>query len=240
VANTPQFVISLGDNFYEDGVREPDDWRFKAVFEDVYKGDKLQVPWYTIVGNHDYRSGASGIDAQVRYSKMSKRWKMPHRYFDRVETVEEGVQLHLIFLDTTKIIDGDTQQVEWLEDKLANSKAQWLFVIGHHPCISDSDHGNLPGMMQHVYPLLHQYNVDAFIAGHDHVLEHLKDGDVHMLVIGSGCKLGTMKTASPHLVYGEARLGFLNALINSNEAHLQFVSDDSDIRHEVTIQRRRK
>jgi len=241
VKNEPQFIISLGDNFYEDGVKDPNDWRFVQVFEEVYTGPNLNKPWYGIVGNHDWRAGPEGIQAQVKYTDISKtrRWKIPSTYYDKTFQVDGATQLHLIFLDTTKLIDGDKPQLEWFRSRLENSKGQWLFVIGHHPCISDSDHGNIPEMMERVYPLLNQYNVDAYIAGHDHVVEYLKDGSVHYFVIGSGCKLGTMKTVSPHLVFGEARLGFMNAKLSRDSATLQIISEKSEVLHEHTIVRRR-
>ena len=40
------FVISVGDNFYEDGVKSVDDPIWKTSFEDVYRAPSLQAPWY--------------------------------------------------------------------------------------------------------------------------------------------------------------------------------------------------
>eukprot|EP00884_Botryococcus_braunii_P018240 jgi/Botrbrau1/509/Bobra.110_2s0138.1 len=48
------FVISTGDNFYESGLTHPDDDQFRTSFMDVYTGRSLQVPWYAVLGNHDY------------------------------------------------------------------------------------------------------------------------------------------------------------------------------------------
>ena len=47
-----QFVLALGDNFYDDGVTEEADPRFQETFEDVYTQDSLQNNWYAIAGNH--------------------------------------------------------------------------------------------------------------------------------------------------------------------------------------------
>jgi len=47
------FVISVGDNFYEDGVASVDDPKWKTSFEDVYTAPSLQIPWYVALGNHD-------------------------------------------------------------------------------------------------------------------------------------------------------------------------------------------
>lgn len=43
------FVISTGDNFYDDGIANTSDPLFKESFTNVYTADGLQKPWY--IGN---------------------------------------------------------------------------------------------------------------------------------------------------------------------------------------------
>lgn len=50
----PDFILSMGDNFYENGLLSVNDPQFRASFSDVYSAESLQVPWHTILGNHDY------------------------------------------------------------------------------------------------------------------------------------------------------------------------------------------
>lgn len=40
---TPEFVLALGDNFYDDGVKGPDDPQFLSKFEDTFKAPSLQA-----------------------------------------------------------------------------------------------------------------------------------------------------------------------------------------------------
>ena len=54
------FVVSVGDNFYEGGLNAADDPEFAQSFTDVYTHETLQVPWHAILGNHDY--GDCGYD----------------------------------------------------------------------------------------------------------------------------------------------------------------------------------
>ena len=56
----PDFVVSVGDNFYEGGLNAADDPEFAQSFTDVYTHETLQVPWHAILGNHDY--GDCGYD----------------------------------------------------------------------------------------------------------------------------------------------------------------------------------
>lgn len=40
------FVISTGDNFYEDGLTGVDDKAFEESFSNIYSAKSLQKPWY--------------------------------------------------------------------------------------------------------------------------------------------------------------------------------------------------
>ena len=62
---TPEFVLSLGDNFYSKGVKSVDDPQFKSKYEETFDSPSLQVPWYVCSGNHDYYGGSKGIAAEA-------------------------------------------------------------------------------------------------------------------------------------------------------------------------------
>jgi hypothetical protein len=47
-----QFVIALGDNFYNDGTESTEDELWETAFHDVYAAPSLNVPWYGVLGNH--------------------------------------------------------------------------------------------------------------------------------------------------------------------------------------------
>jgi DNA repair exonuclease SbcCD nuclease subunit len=48
-----QFVVSLGDNFYGDGVESSTDQLWTKYFTNIYSSASLKIPWYAILGNHD-------------------------------------------------------------------------------------------------------------------------------------------------------------------------------------------
>lgn len=50
----PKFIVSTGDNFYSSGLSSADDPEFTQSFTSVYVQGGLQVPWYAVLGNHDY------------------------------------------------------------------------------------------------------------------------------------------------------------------------------------------
>ena len=57
----------LGDNFYDSGVTSVTDPLWKTDYFNLYPLSKpaLQVPWYAIVGNHDYYNTQNTAQARV-------------------------------------------------------------------------------------------------------------------------------------------------------------------------------
>lgn len=41
------FVVNVGDNFYDNGLSGVDDKAFQESFTDIYTAESLQKPWYT-------------------------------------------------------------------------------------------------------------------------------------------------------------------------------------------------
>lgn len=95
------FTISLGDNFYPEGVVDEYDKKFKYLWEDVYLDKK---PWYIIAGNHDYYGN---VTAELEYAKKSTKWIYPSKYYDMY--IGE-VDAYFIFLDT-EILSNTTQSI---------------------------------------------------------------------------------------------------------------------------------
>lgn len=183
------FNLALGDNFYTEGVKNVEDKRFVETFENVYKAESLQNPWYLLAGNHDHKGNVS---AQIAYSKVSKRWNFPYYYYKLSYKIPDGDSIDIIMLDTV-LLCGNTlsdfehdqpkgpadfmvaqDQWTWLEQQLASSKADYLMVAGHYPVYSVAEHGPTKCLVERLDPLLYKYSVTAYISGHDHNLQHLQ------------------------------------------------------------------
>jgi tartrate-resistant acid phosphatase type 5 len=196
----PKFIISVGDNFYNNGVQSVDDPHWQKSFEDVYRDPALSVPWYCILGNHDYHGNC---DAQVAYNKIDPRWNMPARYYVRSQQIDAVTTADFFYLDTTpmvksyykngkeptrpNVITQDVpKQLAWFKAALAVSKAQWKIVIGHHPIYSGGGHGDTPELIENILPLLQAHKVQAYFNGHDHDLQHLVAGNLNLFDTGAG------------------------------------------------------
>lgn len=199
-----RFVVSTGDNFYENGVTSKDDPQWKSSFEDIYTAPALQTPWYALLGNHDYR----GVpQAEIDYAQTSGRWRMPSRYY-KVSGADAGLpQADLFFIDSSPLVHSYRAKVEstiarnvagqdvaaqlaWLDRELGQSLAAWKLVFGHHTIYSGgSEHGNTVELVEQVKPLLQRHGVQAYINGHEHDLQHLQVGGVNYICTGAGSEV---------------------------------------------------
>ncbi|HEX7652672.1 MAG TPA: tartrate-resistant acid phosphatase type 5 family protein, partial [Verrucomicrobiae bacterium] len=244
-----RFVISVGDNFYDNGVKSTSDSQWQTSFEQVYTAPSLQVPWYAILGNHDYHGNC---DAQIEYGHTNARWRMPARYYLRSETVAPGITADFFYLDTTpmaKLDPGETakhtdlhaqdvpQQVAWLEQALSASKAPWKIVIAHHPVYSGGVHGDTPYIIQHILPLLEKHGVQAYFNGHDHDLQHLHAGQVHFFCTGGGSKPRKSIKEIPQTRFGIGCSGFIAASLNADTLAVQLIDDQGKVLHVAEVPR---
>eukprot|EP00038_Savillea_parva_P008042 m.174280 g.174280 ORF g.174280 m.174280 type:complete len:460 (-) comp13812_c0_seq1:274-1653(-) len=191
------------------------EYRFKKTFEDVYNATSLQnIPFYAIAGNHDH---LGNVSAQIAYAYTHKtRWTYPDWYYGIEKTISVGgetVTLEILLFDsviglgnsdrtlpdgTVIELPGDAlegpddppaadAQWAWLEGRMANSTADYLWVGAHYPVWSIGGHGPTTGLVERLRPLLHNHEAH-FFNGHDHDLELIKeDGSpVYYVTTGSG------------------------------------------------------
>lgn len=118
------FVLGHGDSFYWNGVTSVYDAQWQATFEQRYPHPALQVPWYNVMGNHDYGGGSNiggGRDALLNLLKSQRQYHSPnnnrwnledfyytrrHAYKDPNDTVSnntnssESFTVQLFMIDT--------------------------------------------------------------------------------------------------------------------------------------------
>ncbi|XP_038627074.1 tartrate-resistant acid phosphatase type 5 [Tachyglossus aculeatus] len=197
------FILSLGDNFYFHGVQDINDKRFQETFEEVFTAPSLRnVPWYVLAGNHDH---LGNVSAQIAYSKVSKRWNFPSSHYRlRFRVPNTNVSVALFMIDTVTLCGNSDDflsqqpekpsnlelarsQLSWLKKQLTNAKEDYLLVAGHYPVWSVAEHGPTHCLVRHLQPLLAKYKVTAYLCGHDHNLQYLKDkDDVGYVLSGAG------------------------------------------------------
>ena len=75
-----QAVVLAGDNFYMN-VASVDDPVWKNVFEDMYDVKRLNVPFFAVLGNHDYQGNKAQVELDYSKKFPESRWKLPARWY---------------------------------------------------------------------------------------------------------------------------------------------------------------
>jgi predicted phosphodiesterase len=250
------FFISTGDNFYPTGVTSINDQAWTESYENVYKTMPLQKNWYVVLGNHDY---GGNVQAQVDYTKISQRWKMPARYYAEKKALKDDStqQILLVFLDTSPLVSGDdsdgkfveaetyytAMQLKWLDSVLDNHSPaiKWKIVLGHHPLYTGSRRINAaPTKELHdlLQPVFEKHQVDAYICGHDHSLQYIKPpGTTHYFISGAGSQ-----TTSTELYPGAGRFaisenGFIAFSVLPEQLLAQIINERGEVLYATKIKK---
>ena len=149
--NPVQFVILTGDNFYENGVTGVDDIQWKTKFENVYDPQRLPMPFFAVLGNHDWRTnpsaqiayagvnGARLVDPGVGWRKRSApprpyiapgtRWQMDGFYYKRTYPLPTRDTFGQLTVPEKPLADFffiDTDLWNYGLTKLADAQLKWL------------------------------------------------------------------------------------------------------------------
>jgi len=243
-AHPNDFVISVGDNFYPLGVVSENDPLWHYSFENIYTAHSLQCDWYPVLGNHDY---GSDPDAQIRYSKVSRRWQMPAKYYSKeIVLGEHKAKALLVFIDTDPMLhEAKNAEVEkqmlWINKILSNAAAdiKWKIVIGHHPYytvgprMTNEDTLTIRKKLAHVFET---HKVDVYLSGHDHSLQHLKpEGFTNMFISGAGSELTQVTAGVPYAKFQASENGFMYFSLNDSKLQVKAINMKGTVLYETEL-----
>ncbi|HTH32281.1 MAG TPA: metallophosphoesterase, partial [Lacibacter sp.] len=212
--------------------------------------------WYPVLGNHDYKSNP---DAQIKYSTISRRWKMPARYYSKTFSINADTtqQVLLVFIDTNPFIpefyknaeygpnvkgQDTTKQKRWMEKLLSNKSPniKWKIVVGHHPMYSGGSRTeayDTRAIRNTLKPMFDKYKVDVYLAGHEHSLQHMQSaGNMHHIVSGAASEKTPARLIENSLL-SASEYGFFVFSITGKELLLQAVNDAGKIIYSYTIKK---
>ena len=158
-------IFLLGDNFIMDGVTGIEDPQFQSKFEEVYS---QQLPFYAVLGNHDLRGNWK---AQIEYSQHSARWRMPNVNY----SIAAGPVLFQAINTTCTLCS--------LWGLFKRTSKPWKVVLGHHPMLTSGRHRAMT-WLERLFFLIAK--PQFFLAGHNHILEHLDYHGIDQIISGGG------------------------------------------------------
>lgn len=241
--NPNNFTISVGDNFYPNGIISEQDPHFHYSFENVYTAHSLQGDWFVILGNHDHHGDP---DAQIRYSKVSRRWNMPARYYSKtIDLGKDKGKALLVMIDTDPFLFDEkkayvTKQMEWLNRTLVTgADVKWKIVIGHHPYYTVgpriNNHDTLT-MRKNLTSIFEKHKVDVYLSGHDHSLQHLKpDGYTHQFISGAGSELTPVTEGVSYSRFQASEHGFMYFSVDEKRIGVKAINDEGKVLYETTL-----
>ncbi|KAI0498932.1 hypothetical protein KFK09_019830 [Dendrobium nobile] len=247
------FVISTGDNFYENGLTGVDDKAFEESFTNIFTAKSLQTQWFSVLGNHDYRGDVLAQLSPV-LQNIDSRWLCLRSFVLDAEIAD------FFFVDTTPFVvkywtEPENHRYDWrevspreeyidnllkdLDEALKESRAAWKFVVGHHTIRSVSEHGDTEELLENLLPILKENGVDLYINGHDHCLEHIssRDSSLHYLTSGGGSKAwrGTYIPNDDNLQFFYDGQGFMSMQITETSAKMVFYDVFGQPLHELNL-----
>lgn len=197
------YIVSVGDNIYNTGVTSTSDSQWKTKWADIYAGPLMKLPWFSVLGNHDWLGNAQ---AQIDRAKVDPIWHMDDLFY--LHTVTIGAdKLSWLHIETNLIFYGPSGEnptmkaafakrgwtteadvkehlvlVEKLLQKVQSSK--WIFVVGHQINLGKicGGLGNMPALV----PLFEKYRVAAYFGGHTHALAFHKSNGISYFLTGGG------------------------------------------------------
>lgn len=244
----PECIVLTGDTHHGNGVKSvsDDDWR--ENYEEIYNHPKLNIDWWAVAGNHEYRDNSQAL---IDYAKVNPRWKMPAKYYTKVFK-KGGATIRFVMLDTTPLIekfrnsdkypDARLQdykaQLEWLESVLSSAKEDWVVVAGHHPIHADTKKvkAERTDMRNNVDKILRQHdNVAMYLCGHIHNFQHLRDKNSHIdYVITSSASLSRSVNITKRTVFCSPEPGFSVITASKKRLSVHMIDKNGNVLHTVT------
>ncbi|KAI3824358.1 hypothetical protein L1987_05816 [Smallanthus sonchifolius] len=142
------FIVSTGDNFYDNGLVDEDDPAFYDSSTNIYAAPSLQKQWYSILGNHDYRGN---VLAQLSpaLTQRDNKWLCMRSFILHADTDQE--------YDWRGVLPREEYISNLLKDvdvALIESSSKWKIVVGHHTIFSAGHHGNTQELVDKLLPIL--------------------------------------------------------------------------------------
>jgi PKD repeat protein len=176
--------LMLGDNAYNSGT----DAEYQDAVFDIYDAILPNTPLWSTLGNHDGYSASSASQTGPYFDiftlPASGEAGGEPSGTEAYYSFDVG-NVHIVCLDS---YDSDRQvggaMLDWLEDDLSTTTADWVLAFWHHPPYSKGSHNsdlesNMVDMRENALPILEAYGVDLVMTGHSHSYERSTFIDGH-------------------------------------------------------------
>lgn len=188
----PDFIITTGDNNYENGTLSTIQDNISQYYCDfIYNPDAPEA--YRCTGRAALEEQNRFFPSLGNHDQYSNSYSMPYMDFFTLPGKEvyytfKWGPVQFFTINTGRHGEADcclSEQAIWLKENLLNSKAKFKIVYFHHPPYSASHHGNTKNMQ---WPFK-EWGIDMVISGHSHMYEKISlknDPEFYYIVNGLG------------------------------------------------------
>jgi predicted phosphodiesterase len=224
------FVMMVGDNIYEGPATEED---YRRKFEGPYRALLDDgVKFFAVLGNHD-------DPRQVYYAPFNMKGE---RYYSFVPPEDPltrlATRVEFFGLDSTNL---DRAQLQWLDERLTRSSAEWKIVFMHHPLYTSGRYRNSSRAHRWALePLLMRHHVDAVFSGHEHIYQRsqLQNGIQYFVSGGAGSLRRGDGVPAPFIARTyDQDFHFMLVEIESNALHFEAISRTGEVIDAATLSR---
>ena len=242
-------VVAAGDVHHFEGVRSVDDPLWMTNYELIYSHPELMIPWYAILGNHEYRGNTQAV---MDYSKVSARWNMPNRYYTFVME-NDGITVRFVMVDTAPLLDKYREDAEkypdackqdmdkqlaWIDSVLAAAEEDWVLVVGHHPIYAETgkDDSERLDLQKRLDSVLRKHkNVDMYLCGHIHNFQHIRKADSNIdYVVNTSGSLSRKVKPVDGTKFCSGETGFSLISVDKKELNLHMINKEGKVIYTVT------
>jgi predicted phosphodiesterase len=185
----PDFVIHTGD-MVEAGNCVP-------CWDDFFRVEApllRSAPFYPTLGNHedDQSPSAQASYFDIFHLPDIERWyAFDYGKARFISLKVDGYPIGIYY--------PDQEQLDWLEDQLANNTQPWTFIFFHWGVFTSRSEDFLEiGMRIRLVPLFERYGVNVVFMGHNHGYERIKvNGITYITTAGGGASLYEMTVPEP-------------------------------------------
>ena len=197
------FIVALGDNFYNVGVSGVDDEQWNTTFVSQFRRGSLEKAlYYPVLGNHDYMDDGShppnrsqGLNQVAYHYERDALWYLPaaNHTFTRLFNMTDGgllLKIAYVVIDSECVhlcANGspscwDPQHADWVNETLtildADQSVDHIVVLMHHALASPVGGHPDPKYDAALIPIMRSHRVSFTLAGHAHFVSWAKEDDL--------------------------------------------------------------
>ena len=247
------FILTMGDNIYENG--EPR--YFESRFIDVYR-ELLDdgVQFRSTLGNHDIRH--KGGAEQLQEEAFGYIGGQDEYEFSAGPKLDGGKKfVRFICLNSTSWVEAIRKREDKAVERMLSSLRErlrksdgyhWNIIYFHHPIysyIEDSwflprGHGSNPHLQRVLEPEIIEH-VDVVLAGHEHFYQKIRPirGVHHITSGGAGKQRKGVRRDHPNVEGASPDYHFMDLGLTKDTLYFQAINDSGLLVHSGEIRNRR-